>query len=163
MTLDPEGLLAEIRAGGGEGLGALLERYRTYLSLLARTEIGRRLQGKLDASDLVQETFLEAHKHFPGFQGGSEAQFLRWLRTILAARVANLLRHYLGTQGRDVRLERDLENDLEKSSICLTDAFVAAGSTPSQLAARREQSVVIAEALGRLPEDYRQVLVLRHL
>src|SRR5262249_12163367 len=78
-------------------------------------------------------------------------------------RVANLLRHYLGTQGRDIRLERDLENGLEQSSARIADAFVAAGSSPSQHAASREMSVVIADALTRLPEDYRQVLVLRHI
>src|SRR5436305_7881295 len=104
MTADPEHLLREAQAGDPATLGRLLELYRRYLALLARVQIGQRLQGKVDASDLVQETFLEAHRHFGRFQGASEAQFVGWLRQILAAKLADLLRRYLGTQGRDVRL-----------------------------------------------------------
>jgi RNA polymerase sigma-70 factor (ECF subfamily) len=73
MTADPEQLLREARAGDGATLGQLLELYRQYLGLLARVQIGQRLQGKVDASDLVQETFLEAHRHFARFRGASEA------------------------------------------------------------------------------------------
>src|ERR1700722_12469829 len=99
-TLNPAQIIQDVKAGGREDLGTLLELYRNYLRLLARIEIGRRLQGKLDASDLVQEPFLDAHRHFPGFQGNDERQFVCWLRQILAAKVANLVRHYFGTQGR---------------------------------------------------------------
>src|SRR5580704_16305629 len=106
MTEDPENLLREAKAGDAATLGRLLERYRRYLSLLARVQIGQRLQGKVDASDLVQETFLEAHRNFDRFRGGSEGEFVAWLRQILAGNLADLLRRYLGTQGRDVHLER---------------------------------------------------------
>src|SRR3954467_13617238 len=109
MTPDPEQLLQAARAGDVATLGRLLELYRRYLALLARVQIGQRLQGKVDASDLVQETFLDAHRNFARFQGAREAQFVHWLRQILAANLADLLRRYLGTQGRDVRLERELE------------------------------------------------------
>jgi RNA polymerase sigma-70 factor (ECF subfamily) len=159
----PEQMIAEARAGTDAALGPLLELYRNYLRLLARVEIGRRLQGKLDASDLVQETFLEAHRNFLHFRGTSEPQFVSWLRQILAAKVANLLRHYLGTQGRDVRLEQGLAADLDNSSRWLGEELVAALSSPSQQADRREQAVLLANALERLPQDYREVLVLRHL
>ena len=161
--LDPEQMIQTVRAGTDAGLGPLLELYRNYLRLLARIEIGRRLQGKLDASDLVQETFLEAHRNFARFQGTSEPQFVSWLRQILAAKVANLLRHYLGTQGRDVRLERELAADLDQSSRALGAELIAPLSTPSQHAVRREQGVLLADALERLPPDYREVIVLRHL
>ena len=144
-------------------LGRLLELYRRYLALLARVQIGQRLQGKVDASDLVQETFLEAHRHFARFQGTSEAQLVRWLRQILAAKLADLLRRYLGTQGRDVRLERELEDAFDRSSVWVDRGLVAPQSSPSQQAARREQGVLLAAALGELPDDYREVLVLRHL
>jgi len=107
MADDAEQLIVEAKSGNEAELGRLLELYRTYLRLLARIEIGRRLQGKLDASDLVQETFLEAHRNFAQFRGSDEPQLVRWLRQILAAKVANLVRHYFGTQGRDVRLEQD--------------------------------------------------------
>src|SRR5260221_6769032 len=97
-------LLLEARGGDSGRLGELLECYRRYLSILARVQLGQRLQGKLDASDLVQDVFLEAHRHFPQFAGTTEGQFLAWLRQILAATMANLIRRYLATQGRDIRL-----------------------------------------------------------
>src|SRR2546430_14450900 len=88
MIADPEHLLQEARAGDAAALGRLLELYRRYLALLARVQIGRRLQGKVDAEDLVQETFLEAHRNFGRFEGASEGQLMCWLRQILAARLA---------------------------------------------------------------------------
>lgn len=163
MTAEPEQLLLEARTGDAATLGSLLELYRRYLALLARVQIGQRLQGKVDASDLVQETFLEAHRNFPRFLGTNEAQFVGWLRQILAAKLADLLRRYLGTQGRDVRLEREIEDALDHSSVLLDRGLVAPQSSPSQQAARREQAVLLADALGQLPDDYREAIVLRHL
>jgi RNA polymerase sigma-70 factor (ECF subfamily) len=163
MTIDPEHLLEEAQAGDTATLGRLLELYRRYLSLLARVQIGQRLRGKVDASDLVQETFLEAHRNFARFRGASEPELVRWLRQILAARMADLLRRYLGTQGRDVRLEREIADGLDHSSALLDRGLVAPQSSPSQQASRREQAVLLADALAQLPEDYREVLVLRHL
>ena len=90
--MNPEQVIQEARTSE-KNLGSLLELYRNYLRLLARIEIGRKLQGKLDASDLVQETFLEAHRNFRLFRGTEEPQFVSWLRQILAAKVANLVRH----------------------------------------------------------------------
>jgi RNA polymerase sigma-70 factor (ECF subfamily) len=163
MTPDPEQLLRKAQAGDDATLGRLLELYRRYLALLARVQIGQRLQGKVDASDLVQETFLEAHQNFGRFRGTSEAELVRWLRQILAANPAELCRRYLGTRGRDVRLERDIEDACDRSSVLLGHVLVAPGSSPSQQAARREQAVLLADALAELPDDYREVLVLRHL
>jgi RNA polymerase sigma-70 factor (ECF subfamily) len=160
---DPEQLLRQARAEQGSAFGQLLELYRRYLELLARVQIGRRLQRKVDAADLVQDTFLEAHRHFGRFQGSTEAEFVSWLRQILAANLAMLLRHYLGTRGRDVRLERELAFELDRSSQVLDRGLLAASSSPSQQAARREQAVLLADALGQLPETYREVIILRHL
>ncbi|SRR5581483_8881792 len=163
MTSTPEQLLQEARGGDAATLGRLLELYRRYLALLARVQIGQRLRGKVDASDLVQETFLEAHRNFARFRGSSEPELVRWLRQILAANLADLLRRYLGTQGRDVRLEREIEDAFDRSSVLLDRGLVAPQSSPSQQAMRREQAVLLADALAQLPEDYREVLVLRHL
>jgi RNA polymerase sigma-70 factor (ECF subfamily) len=160
---DPEQLLSVARTGDGVALGQLLEMYRGYLALLARLQIGRRLQGKADASDLVQETFLQAHQNFAQFRGASEGDLMQWLRQILASRLEKLVRRYEGTQRRDVRLERQLEGELDDSSRILDRGLIAPHSTPSQQAARREQAVLLADALGNLPEDYREVIVLRHL
>ncbi len=158
---DPEQLLLLARAGQGPALGQLLELYRSYLTLMARLQIGRRLQGKADSADLVQEAFLDAIAHFDQFRGTNEVELAAWLRQILVSRLAKLVRHYCRTQRRDVRLERQLAEEMEQSSHCL--GLVAPGSTPSQRAVRREQSVVLADALDRLPENYREVLVLHHL
>ncbi len=162
-TTDPMDLLRQARAGDAGALGQLLECYRNYLGLLARLQSGRRLHGKADAADLVQETFLEAHRHFTRFRGSSEGEFVSWLREILATNLANLFRRYLGTQRRDVRLERELAVELDQSSRVLDQGFVGKESSPSQQAVRREQAVLLADALGRLPEDYREVIILRHL
>lgn len=156
-------LLRQARDGDREALGALLSSYHNYLSLLARLEIGRRLQGKVDAADLVQETFLEAHRKFALFRGQSELELLAWLRQILVAQVAMLVRRFLGTQARDVRLERHLEHELDQSSHALACCVVAPTSSPSQAALRRERAVLLADALSALSDDYQEVIVLRHL
>jgi RNA polymerase sigma-70 factor, ECF subfamily len=158
---DPDAKIERTRGGGD--LGVLLADYRNYLHLLARIEIGRRLQGKADASDLVQETFLEAHRNFERFRGTSEAQFAAWLRQILATRVANLVRRFVGTKGRDIRLEQQLAAEVDDSTRMLGAELAAALSSPSQQAVRREQGVLLAEALARLPEQYRETIILRHL
>jgi RNA polymerase sigma-70 factor, ECF subfamily len=166
MTLDaesPASLLALARTGNPDALGQLLERYRHYLGLLARVQIGRRLQRKVEEADLVQETFLEAHRAFPRFRGASEGELVHWLRQILAARIAMLVRHYFGTQRRNADLERELAHDLDASSRLMAEAFVASGTSPSLGAARNEQAVLLADALTKLSDDYRQVISLRHL
>jgi RNA polymerase sigma-70 factor (ECF subfamily) len=163
LTLDPEHLVVQARAGSTAALGELLELFRSYLELLARLQIGRRLQGKVDAADLVQETFLAAHAGFIEFRGSTEAELAAWLRQILASRLAKLVRYYFGTQGRDVRLERELAESIDRSSHAFHQSLAAPQSSPSQHAARREQAVLLAQALKELPETYREVLILRHL
>src|SRR5262249_19035407 len=128
----------------------------------ARLQIGRRLQGKVDASDIVQEAFLEAHRHFGQFRGTTEAELVIWLRQILAGRLAKLVRRYLGTQGRDVHLEQELAVELDQSSRILDQGLAAPQSSPSQQAARREEAVHLADVLCQLPADYRDVLVLEN-
>src|SRR5260370_39201342 len=115
-TPDPERLLGLARAGNGPALGLLLDQYRNYLAMWARLQIGRRLQGKVDASDLVQETFLEAHRDFGQFRGSTEQELAAWLRRILAWNLANLVQRYCGAQRRDVRLERELAAEMDESS-----------------------------------------------
>jgi RNA polymerase sigma-70 factor (ECF subfamily) len=160
---DPEQLLRQARGGDTEALGRLLELYRSYLMLLGQVQLDRRLHSKVDPTDVVQETFLEAARDFPQFQGNSEGELVGWLRKILVTNLANLVRRFLGTQRRDVRLERDLEVDVGQSSDLLDRGLMAPQSTPSQQVARREQAVLLANALQQLPEHYRDVIVLRNL
>jgi RNA polymerase sigma-70 factor (ECF subfamily) len=160
---DPESMLTQARAGSGQVLGELLELYRNYLKLLARLQIDRRLQGKFDASDLVQETFMEAHRDFGQFRGTTEPELVVWLRRILAGNLANLVRHYRGTQRRDVRLECELVAEMDQSFMAFDSGLLAGHSSPSHAASRREQAVLLADALGRLPREYREAIILRHL
>lgn len=159
---DPDGLLRLARDGDSSALGRLLEMYRAYLTLLARLQIDRRLRDKADASDLVQETYLRAHQGFCEFRGATEAELLAWLRQILASKVIDFLRRFCPNQGRDVRLERRLAGELDRSSAG-AQSLVFSESTPSQQAIRREQAVLVADALKRLPDHYREVIVLRHM
>jgi RNA polymerase sigma-70 factor (ECF subfamily) len=156
-----EELIAEARSTGDLMLGELFLRYTHYLTLLARVQIGRRLQGKLDPSDIVQETFLQAHSHFPNFRGSSDAEFTVWLRRILASVLSNTIQHYLGTRARDPRLEQEIEGALGQSSAELGQQLAASDTSPSEVASRREDAVLLANAIGMLPPDYREVILLR--
>jgi RNA polymerase sigma-70 factor (ECF subfamily) len=158
-----EGLPDLARRASDAALGRRLEAHRDYLTTLARVQIGRRLQGKVDPTDVVQETFLHAVRDAAQFRGSSDQELAGWLRQILAARLADQVRRYCGTQGRDVRLEQALQVELDQSSQLLDRGLVAPLSSPSQQAVRHEQATWLAGALERLPEDYREVLVLHHL
>jgi RNA polymerase sigma-70 factor (ECF subfamily) len=149
--------------GDDPSLGRRLEAHRDYLTILARMQIGRLLQGKVDAADVVQETFLHAIRDFAQFRGSSDRELAGWLRQILAARLADLVRRYCGTQARDVHLEQALQLELDQSSQVLERGLAAPLSSPSQQAIRHEQAWWLATALERLPADYREVLVLHHL
>ncbi len=78
--------------------GGLLERYRNYVGLLVRLQVGRRLKSKVDVEDLLQEIWLEIHRKIALFRGGSEREFLTWVRRLIGSILANQVRHYLGTK-----------------------------------------------------------------
>jgi RNA polymerase sigma-70 factor (ECF subfamily) len=144
-----------------EGPMLALDRFRDYLCLLARMQLDSRLQGKLDASDLVQQTLLKAHQAQGQFRGQSAAEQAAWLRQILARTLANAIRD-LGRAKRNTTLERSLEHALDDSSSRLEAWLVAGGDSPSELAVRNEQLLNLAESMATLPELQREVLLLRH-
>jgi RNA polymerase sigma-70 factor (ECF subfamily) len=158
----PERLLRQARDGDVEALGRLLESYRNYLGLLARSLAGPNLWGRLDHSDLVQETFLNAHRRFAQFQGDTEPELAAWLRQILAHNLANQFKKHR-RQGRNHRREESLESMLDRSHQALQRALATRGSSPSAQAARREQAVLLADAVAALPADYRDVFQLRSM
>jgi RNA polymerase sigma-70 factor, ECF subfamily len=158
----PEVLLGKARKGDASALGRLLELYRNYLRILARTQLDARLRVRLEASDLVQETLMEAHRDFIQFAGSSERELMAWLRQILVRNLADQVKR-LKSAGRDWRRQESLEVLLDRSSLALEKALTQGISSPSAQASRREQAVLLADALARLSPDYREVIVLRNL
>ncbi len=139
-----------------------LERYRNYLRLLARQEIGPRLAGKLDPSDLVQETLIRAHQALGSFEFKGEAELAAWLRKILANQLANAARD-LGRMRRDAGRELSLVAAFERSSARLEAILAADQPSPSEWADRNEQILRLATALGTLPEAQREAVTLHYL
>ena len=88
---------------------------------------------------------------------------MKWLRRILATRLSNAIRHFTRAKRRDVRLERELDMDLGRSSRALQRALTLSQTSPSQRAAHRERAVLLADAVERLSDNYRNVIVLRNL
>jgi RNA polymerase sigma-70 factor (ECF subfamily) len=163
MRLSPQQLeesLAAARAGSREALGQVLSQYHYYLLQVARRQLARDLQAKGDASDLVQETFLEAQRFFDRFEGHSGAELRAWLRCVLVHQTAKVGRRFRTTQKR--RLAREVRlgsSDPLAATECLPPANVP---SPSAHLMARERQELLLRALERLPEDYRHVMVLRY-
>jgi len=140
--------------------------YRDYLRILARLHLQARnqsrLRGKLDASDIVQQTILQAHARRDQFRGSTDAEWLGWLRAILANTFAMTAREF-NTIARDTAREQSLEAELSQSSSRLERLLAADQSSPSAGAVRREELLLLAGALGQLPHDQAIVIELHHL
>jgi RNA polymerase sigma-70 factor (ECF subfamily) len=150
-------LLAAARAGSPDALGRVLELCRNYLLHVANAELDPQLRAKAGASDLVQETFVEAQRIFARFEGGSPAELHAWLRAILRNKMANFTRYYRDAARRRVGQEVHLDEGTSPPEP------PAAGPTPSRELMQGEQLTALAAALERLPEQYRQVIVWRQL
>jgi RNA polymerase sigma-70 factor (ECF subfamily) len=159
----PSRLFEALQQGNAAAAAGLLLPYQPWLRLMARLQLDSQFQAKFDASDIVQQTLLEACRDLPKFRGQTEAQLLAWLRQVLAHVIAHEVRRYAGAEKRDVGREVSLEQSLAQSSQRLGNLLAASGTSPSQQAARHEQEVLLAEALARLPDDYREVIILRNL
>lgn len=163
---DPDQLLAEARGGSPESLGRLLQLYENYLRILASTQLDGKLRARFSASDVVQDTFCDAHRDFAKFRGSSERELLAWLRQILVNNLSHLVEQHVLAEKRNVRREvsaGQIGAAIGRSSARLEAMLVDRAPSPSADARRREYSVILADQLGALPGDYREVLVLRHL
>src|SRR5262249_37816723 len=148
------------RTGSTEALGQILEAYRGYLLLIAQRELEPDLQAKGGASDLVQETFLKAQRHFAGFQGNTEGELKAWLRHLLLNNLADFTRLYPPTDKRQVG--REVMLNAGNSSTTPRGEPAGDTPTPSAQAMEQEQARAIQQALERLPDDYRLVLRYRY-
>ena len=152
--------LAAARAGSREALGQALDACRGYLLLLAERELDPDLRAKGGASDLVQETFMEAQNDFAQFKGNSEDELRAWLRQILLHNLANFTRRYRATAKR--RLGREVALEVSGSSADREGGLTLDALSPSGLAMEEEQAQALRWALERLPDDYRQVILLHY-
>ena len=139
-----------------------IEDYRPYLRLLTSLQLGSRLRGKLDESDIVQQTVLEACRAEGQFHGRTEAERLAWLRSILSNVLFGAARHF-SAQARDLGRERSLEAELNLSASRLERALTLDQTSPSGHAVRAEEVLALAKAMSQLAADQREVVELHHL
>ena len=160
------GLLTGARAGDRDALGRLLQWYANYLTILASTQLDRRLRRRLNPSDIVQETMLAAHKDFGGFRGQSQGELLCWLRTILINTLHRSFARNIKVEKRDIRREVSIDevsSRLNQSGYNLAAMLPDREQSPSTPMQSRERAVEIANQLSKLKPQYREVIVLRVL
>jgi RNA polymerase sigma-70 factor (ECF subfamily) len=153
-------LLAAARAGSSDAVGQALEACRSYLLAVAQRELDDDLRSKGGASDLVQDTFLEAHRHFDRFHGELEVELRAWLRRLLLNNLADFRRLYRETEKRDAG--REIPLGFASAGRATTEPLADSGPSPSTVVAGQEQSRQLETILRSLPDDYREVLELRH-
>ena len=137
-------------------------QFRSYLYLLARSHIGRRYRTRLDPSDIVQQTLLDAHRKAAQFRGTTRAERMAWLKQILANNLADAVRGLVRAK-RDVSRERRLDVHVNSSFTRVEQWLEAAGPSPSQQAVRSEDLLRLADSLASLPEPQREAIILHHL
>ena len=166
LSSTTEQLLADARAGSTESLGRLLQAYGNYLRILAVSQFQRQLRTRVSPSDVVQETFCEAHRDFGQFRGLTIGEFLGWLRRILVNNLHRAVEQHLAAEKRTVRREvsvQKLAASLEQSTVRLEAVLPDPGRSPSACLEQEELQLQLANALAALPADYRDVIMLRHM
>ncbi len=141
---------------------AIIAKYEPYLRMLARTQMRKAYQGRVGASDMVQQAMLQAVQGLDGFRGTTEAEFRGWLRQILARHLCHLDRD-LHRDKRDIRREQSIERKLAQSSLRLEGLLAGDGPSPSQNVAIGEDILKVAQAVERLPETQRDAVRLHYL
>ena len=159
-------LLQQARSGDPQSLGRLLENYFHYLDRLSKNHLDNRIEARVSASDIVQETLLEAHRDFTKFAGTSVGEFSAWLRQILFSNLATAIEKHILAEKRDVRKQRSINlsvNDGDQSCARLANFLQQQDVTsPSAMIQREESLDQLLKAIDRLPPDYQQVIRLRH-
>jgi RNA polymerase sigma-70 factor (ECF subfamily) len=155
-------LLIRARNGDQEALNRLFELCRNYVHFVAQAQVESWLRAKVDASDLVQQTLLEGYRDFPRFQGTTHAEWLAWLRRILARNLTDFARQFRGAKRQVAR--EVIRFDVPGASSAHAGYEPAdSGETPSEQLLRRERELLIADALAQLDPDHREVILLRNL
>ena len=142
--------------------GQDLERFRSYLYVLARAHLDTRMRRKFDASDLVQQTMMDAYQKQKQFRGENDAQKAGWLRQILANNLADAVRYHY-REKRDADRERSLEADIDESFGRADNWIAASVSSPSERMVQKEEMLRVSDAITRLPDAQQQVVIMHHL
>ncbi len=156
-------LLQRARGGDNGARDQLFEKCRSYVGLMARAQVESWMRAKIDASDLVQQTMMEAHRGFDEFRGRTEREWLAWLCMILRHNAADFVRRYRGTEKRQARREFSLQMPRGGGSECFFFDPSDDGESPSQALLRREREIEVADAVAQLADDYQEVIVLRNV
>jgi RNA polymerase sigma-70 factor (ECF subfamily) len=156
-------LLNRARDGDDAARDELFHKCRNYVNIVARAQVEGWMRSKVDASDLVQQTLLEAHRGFQNFRGNSEGEWFAWLRQILSHNAADFVRHYRGTQKRQANRELPMFVQSPDQSGEFSREPSAADETPSQVVMRHEREIEVAEAVSQLIPDHQEVIMLRNL
>jgi RNA polymerase sigma-70 factor (ECF subfamily) len=156
-------LLAQARDGDVRALNQLFAACRGYITLIAQSQVEGNLKAKLDPSDLVQQTLLEAYQEFANFRGTTTPEWLGWLRGILGHNAADFVRCYRMVDKR--RVDREIHLGVACPNPSGARGFEPAdeGETPSQQLVRHEREILVAEAVARLEADQQTVIQLRNL
>lgn len=157
-----EELIQRAQSGDADARNELFEKCRNYIGFLARSHVESWIQAKVDSSDLVQQTMLEAHTGFEKFNGTSEGEWLAWLKQILRHNATDYVRRF-GTAKRKASREVAIGGFSESFRSFGPPELADGGESPSQIIAKREQEIEIADALATLPPDYQEIIVLRNL
>lgn len=156
-------LLRNAREGDRQSIGDLLSQYRNYLLLLGISQFQQRLRPRVSPSDVVQDVMLRAHCHFGQFRGQTERELLAWLREILVNSLARFVEQHVRAAKRDIRREISLDTFTAAVGPFPELANQAPEQAPSECVSLGEQTAQLGELLQRLPEHYREVLVLRNI
>lgn len=157
-------LLAQAKCGHSEALGKLLDWYAHYLSILASNRLDRRLQARINPSDVVQDAMLAAHRDFAGFRGESQGELVCWLRQILIHTLHASFNRHLKAEKRDIRKEVSIEIQSSHDGFHAERLAVELPQkcqSPSGIVQDRETSTLLAWQLQQLPKHYREVIQYR--
>ncbi len=157
-------LLRRMANGDGGAAAELFVAYRDRLRLMVRLRLDRRLQGRLDPSDVLQEAFLDVARRAPEYAANPTLTPYLWLRYLTGQRLMQLHRYHLGTQMRDAGQEISLYRGAlpQASSVSLANHLLGRLTAPSVAAARAEMQLRVQEALNQMEAMDREVLTLRH-
>ena len=161
---DTDQLLELATSGDPEALGRLLEQHRSRLCRVIEFRLDRRLRGRVDAADVVQEAYLSATTRFAEYLADRKMPFFVWLRFITVQKLAELHRHHLGTKARDASREVSLFNSPlpQATSAVLAAQLLGKQTTPTQAFARAEVKNQLEEALNQMEDIDREIVALRH-